>query len=490
MKKILLGVLSLLFILSLSACKKTENNDDTNDDKQEENNNENINYNTPSMEEGSQDYIVSISLNLDNAKLEYYLSEQIDTSGVKVIATYNNNETPDLAGSTKDITNLVTFDTSEYNPNKEGTYNINVLYDDQKQQLYASYEVVVNNMIDYITDRHYAVGLEVDLNNVKLEYKWNEEKPTFNDLKIKVYMKDTTNLDADPKYSSINSNSKEVNVDTSMIDMNRDGYYFVIVSYTDEYETSLGINQKITVSNSFTIKVNNPLKSIEFLSGNVTVDQYAKLDYSDWQVEATYESGLKEVVDYNLLKIEYDINTAGEQDAVVSYEENNIVVTTKVKINVKEAELSFNSLFFTADSLVLSDNITTTTSWYDEDGYAPNMITFTSGAKVTSNSKEADGYSFKNRLQLQKKSNIILDLAMFNGKNITIKLYAMSGNSNEIRSIELYKSEIIEQTALTSMSFDGKNLTSQEYTFNCDGSTYLIKDVDGVNVYGILIIIN
>ena len=104
--------------------------------------------------------------------------------------------------------------------------------------------------------------------------------------------------------------------------------------------------------------------------------------------------------------------------------------------------------------------------------------------------KEADGYSFKNRLQLQKKSNIILDLAMFNGKNITIKLYAMSGNSNEIRSIELYKSEIIEQTALTSMSFDGKNLTSQEYTFNCDGSTYLIKDVDGVNVYGILIIIN
>ena len=239
-----------------------------------------------------------------------------------------------------------------------------------------------------------------------------------------------------------------------------------------------------------TIKINNPLKSIEFLSGNVTVDQYAKLEYSDWQVEATYESGLKEVVDYNLLKIEYDINTAGEQDAVVSYEENNIVVTTKVKINVKEAELSFNSLFFTADSLALSDNITTTTSWYDEDGYAPNMITFTSGAKVTSNSKEADGYSFKNRLQLQKKSNIILDLAMFNGKNITIKLYAMSGNSNEIRSIELYKNEIIEQTALTSMSFDGKNLTSQEYTFNCDGSTYLIKDVDGVNVYGILITIN
>lgn len=480
MKKLLLGLLSLLFIISLSACNDTKSEDDGGD----------INYNTPVMEEGSQDYIVSISLNLDNAKLEYYLSEQIDTSGVKVIATYNNNETPDLAGSTKDITNLVTFDTSEYNPNKEGTYNIHVLYDDQKQQLYASYEVVVNNMIDYITDRYYAVGLEVDLNNVKLEYNWNEEKPTFNDLKIKVYMKDTTNLDAEPKYSSINSNSKEVNVDTSMIDMNRDGYYFVIVSYTDEYETSLGINQKITVSNSFTIKINNPLKSIEFLSGNVTVDQYAKLEYSDWQVEATYESGLKEVVDYNLLKIEYDINTAGEQDAVVSYEENNIVVTTKVKINVKEAELSFNSLFFTADSLALSDNITTTTSWYDEDGYAPNMITFTSGAKVTSNSKEADGYSFKNRLQLQKKSNIILDLAMFNGKNITIKLYAMSGNSNEIRSIELYKNEIIEQTALTSMSFDGKNLTSQEYTFNCDGSTYLIKDVDGVNVYGILITIN
>ena len=487
MKKLLLGLLSLLFIISLSSCNNTKSEDDGEDGGEDGGD---VNYNTPVMEEGSQEYIVSISLNLDNAKLEYYLSEQIDTSGVKVIATYNNKETPDLAGSTKDVTNLVKFDTSEYNPNKEGTYSINVLYDDQKQQLYASYEVVVNNMIDYITDRNYAVGLEVDLNNVKLEYNWNEEKPTFNDLNLKVYMKDTTNLDAEPKYKSINSNSKEVNVDTSMIDMNIDGYYFVVVSYTDEYKTSIGINQKITVSNSFTIKINNPLKSIEFLSGNVTVDQYAKLDYSDWKVEATYESGLKEVVDYNLLKIEYDINTAGEQDAVVSYEENNIVVTTKVKINVKEAELSFNSLFFTADSLALSDNITATTPWYDEDGYAPNMITFTSGAKVTSNSKEADGYSFKNRLQLQKKSNIILDLAMFNGKNITIKLYAMSGNSNEIRSIELYKSEIIEQTALTSMSFDGKNLTSQEYTFNCDGSTYLIKDVDGVNVYGILIIIN
>ena len=245
-----------------------------------------IDYNTPDISQGADSYIVSLSLDVSKAKVDYYLNEEFNKDNLVVTANYSDE-------TTKDVTSLVTIDFSDFDSSKEGVYTIDVIYDDEKQQLYSSYEVVVSNLVDLITTP-YIVGLTLDVNSVKTKYIYGEELEDFSNLKATIYYSDSTTKD-------VTIEDNKLSVDSSNLNLKQAGFYDLIVNYKDNYQASNGLSQDITVSNFYTVQVFDELTKLEFVSGNLEVLQYQNLDYSDWQVKATYYSENTAIICYCII---------------------------------------------------------------------------------------------------------------------------------------------------------------------------------------------
>lgn len=99
----------------------------------------------------------SIELDTADAKLEYVVGEELDTTGIKVKVTFSDATTKDV------VISSCVVDASGYNKDAAGTYTIKVTYD----KVSAEYSVVVKEaeVADPV-----MVGLEVDASGAKTNY--------------------------------------------------------------------------------------------------------------------------------------------------------------------------------------------------------------------------------------------------------------------------------------------------------------------------------
>lgn len=99
----------------------------------------------------------SIELDTTDAKLEYVVGEELDTTGIKVKVTFSDSTTKDV------VISSCVVDASGYNKDAAGTYTIKVTYD----KVSAEYSVVVKEaeVADPV-----MVGLVVDASGAKTNY--------------------------------------------------------------------------------------------------------------------------------------------------------------------------------------------------------------------------------------------------------------------------------------------------------------------------------
>lgn len=476
MKKVLIGLLGLLCLFVVTSCNDTTVNEDPP-----------IDYNTPDISQGADSYIVSLSLDVSKAKVDYYLNEEFNKDNLVVTANYSDE-------TTKDVTSLVTIDSSDFDSSKEGVYTIDVIYDDEKQQLYSSYEVVVSNLVDLITTP-YIVGLTLDVNSVKTKYIYGEELEDFSNLKATIYYSDSTTKD-------VTIEDNKLSIDSSNLNLKQAGFYDLIVNYKDSYQASNGLSQDITVSNFYTVQVFDELTKLEFVSGNLEVLQYQNLDYSDWQVKATYYSENTAIIDVNLLAFVVDTTKAGEQDVTVSYTEYGVTKSFVVKINVIESAVTEATYTFIANDVAVGD-YTSSFAWVDNAGSAPNMIKVLAGSgdnqnvSVDSNNKEQDGMSFTQRIKLGGTGNetyrsVSIDLGMFEvGVSVNVKIYALSSSSSANRELEVFENGFGVGTSLGEYQVLGKPTTGDVTVIDLTlegGKAYSLGSTGGgINLYAIVV---
>ena len=344
MKKIfILAVVFILGIFTLASCNDTEV--DTDGDK----NQTTGEFVESDITQGNKNYIVSLSVDTSQAKVDYYLTEEFDSNNVKVTANYR-----DL--SSADITSKVTFDSSSFNNQKEGVYNIDVSYIDDEQQVYASYNVTVNNILSLLTEP-YIVGLNLDLSTIKTNYQHGEEIEDYSNLKATLVLSNGTE-------QIITKEDANLTIDTSNVDMNKAGFYDVLVSYSKTYTTTEGFSQTLVVSNYYKLQVIDPVTTLTFVSGNTVVDQYQNIDTSDWILKVTYESGSTLEIFGSQVEVVLDSSVAGVGKATVSYEEYGVSVTCEVDITINEVELQMYSVRFDES---IGQNISKETTFFEDD---------------------------------------------------------------------------------------------------------------------------
>lgn len=480
MKKIfILAVVFILGIFTLASCNDTEV--DTDGDK----NQTTGEFVESDITQGNKNYIVSLSVDTSQAKVDYYLTEEFDSNNVKVTANYRDS-------SSADITSKVTFDSSSFNNQEEGVYNIGVSYIDDEQQLYTSYNVTVNNILSLLTEP-YIVGLNLDLSTIKTNYQHGEEIEDYSNLKTTLVLSNGTE-------QTITKEDANLTIDTSNVDMNKAGFYDVLVSYSKTYTTTEGFSQTLVVSNYYKLQVIDPVTTLTFVSGNTVVDQYQNIDTSDWILKVTYESGSTLEISGSQVKVVLDSSVAGVRKATASYTEYRVTVSCEVEITVNEVAGVTIVYTYNANDLPLS-KLTSNLVWNDTDQLGVDIVTIlaksTSTKVVVDGSKKSYGdFSFTQRLKLggagkADELSITIDLTMFTEKSVTIEVYALSGSSDANRKLDLYNGLFKQGTLVGSFVAEGKpvgaDVSYSSLTVD-GGSLYSLgSPSSGVNIYGIVI---
>lgn len=462
MKKLITGLLTLLCLFCFVACKDTNVNDGSGNGTGGEN--------TPVKE------LTSIVLDETNVQKSFYLGDEFNSNGLKVVANYSDNTTIDL---TKDCV----IDSSDFNNEYVGVYTIDVYYQTDAMFKRLSYEVEVKEIIPELTVK-YVVGLDL-VSPEKTEYNATEKLDLTGMVVKAVYSDNSTKELTNTEYT------------LSEVDMNTPNEHAeVVVSYSETY--TLGEReQKLTVKNSIVIKISDVLQGIEVNPNGLTeATQYEEIDISGWTITGKYLSGIDREIDNSLVTIEYDKNQVGQQNLVVSYTENNITKTAQVTINVNESTSTVSEkLFFTADDLAVG-SYTANTTWTDSLGTS-SIITIVAASDgkvdVDGNNKTADdGTTFTQRLKLggSAKDNarhVVLDLASYAGKQVTITVYCLSSSSTADRKLGVWLNEYVKDQEIATYEAPGSGVKSQSLVVD-GGSTYVLGSLSGgVNIYGIRI---
>ena len=465
MKKIfMLAVVFILGIFTLASCDDTEV--DTDGDK----NQTTGEFVESDITQGNKNYIVSLSVDTSQAKVDYYLTEEFDSNNVKVTANYRDS-------SSADITSKVTFDSSSFNNQKEGVYNIGVSYIDDEQQLYASYNVTVDNILSLLTEP-YIVGLNLDLSTIKTDYQHDEEIEDYSNLKATLVLSNGTE-------QTITKEDTNLSIDTSNIDMSKAGFYDVLISYSKTYTTTEGFSQTLVVSNYYKLQVIDPVTTLTFVSGNTVVDQYQTLDTSDWILEVTYESGSTLEISGTQVKVVLDSSVAGVGKAIVSYTEYGVTVSCEVEITVNEVELQKYSINFD-DSI--GESFSKETTFFEDD-----YITLYNGIGVSDKTGSINVMGLSTPASTNDGKSFISALMHTGGKrsiiitaksNIVVTIYYNVGNDSfntpapELKANKLtFKDVTTQETITVGDGAKNNNNVAISYTFSmAAGQSYEMYD--------------
>lgn len=470
MKKFLMFISLVLLGFTVVSCK-----DDVNPYE-----NPDVNYSDAEVPEITNDDISvlnGLEIDTTGAKTKFYQGEAFSYSGLKVNALYYDEEHDTT--EKVDVSNKAMVDGSAFDSTKVGTYSIKVTYDSGTERFTSSYEVEVLDIWSLAT-KPYVVGLEISIDQSETLFNAKENlELTHNTLKgTLIYNTGQT--------KSITDN---LVVDVSNVNTLIKGVYEVVVSYSESY-TIKGITISNTVKNYYMVEIDDTLKSIEFVSGNLTASQYTTLDTSDWVVEAVYEhGGRKTITDFT---VSADTSKVGKSVATISYVEENINYTCKVEINVNETIIA-DTYMFNANDLALG-NYSNGEAWLPDTDNPINLIYMVANKKaftVDENKKSIDGYSFTKRLKTNGKGDatdchLVIDLSIFDSANTySIVVYAMSGSSSADRPLILDNSLGDTESIVLSGTAIGK----AEYEMKLQGGSkyYLYSGDSSISIYGVII---
>lgn len=462
-KKIIISTLIGTSLIGIASCRKKDPSDPSQSSSVESSSNQSSEYLAA--------FLTELTVGTGSAKTSYSLGETLNTDGLYVTAIYANKEKKSLTSGEYKI------DASEFRSDKEGVYNIHIIYSQEKIRKTATYQVTVSSILNKLSEK-YLLGITAS--GMKTDYMFGEALDTSN-LKVTATYSDFSEEDVTSKVTS----------DFSAFDTTTLGAYMLKFNYKETY--TLGTQTETKSSDTFLLAtVDGKIQSIEFESGTTTVEQdsvgpdgtLSTLDMSDWKIKATFvNNAYKKTTAYispsELVLSDFNSGISGEQTATISYTHGTMTRSCNVKINV--TAIADPDYFFNASTLTQANNTT-----LGAETVISDVLSAGNKCQVKDDSKTFGNLTFTKRIQTNGKgkpgdSNYIKFTLE---RDATVAIIGRSSSADKlVTAAGFYDSNM----SLKSSSY-AYSLSISKYKYELKAGTYYFCDIDyAIQIYGIQI---
>ena len=463
-KKIIISTLIGTSLIGIASCRKKDNPSDSNQSSS-------VESSSNQSSEYLAAFLIELTVGTGSAKTSYSLGETLNTDGLYVTAIYANNEKKSLTSGEYKI------DASEFRSDKEGVYNIHIIYSQEKIRKTATYQVTVSSILNKLSEK-YLLGITAS--GMKTDYMFGEALDTSN-LKVTATYSDFSEEDVTSKVTS----------DFSAFDTNTLGAYMLKFNYKETY--TLGTQTETKSSDTFLLAtVDGKIQSIEFESGTTTVEQdsvgpdgtLSSLDMSDWKIKATFvNNAYKKTTAYvsssELVLSDFNSGIPGKQTATISYTHGTMTRSCNVEINV--TPIAAPDYYFDASTLTQANNTTLSAETVISD-----VLSAGNKCQIKDDSKTFGNLTFTKRIQTngQGKPGEANYIKFTLDKDATV---AIIGRSSDPAKIVTAAGFYDSNMSLKSSSY-AYSTSISKYKYELKAGTYYFCDVQyAIQIYGIQI---
>ena len=445
-------------------------------------------------------------LDESGAKKMFGIGEEFSSDGLKATAfDYDYSAQKEL--EPYDVTASISVDSSAYNAEVAGSYEIVVSYTKDETTIQASYNVSVKigaglDIVlpeDAVVDANGAMSVDLQKGGTTVDFgDWVVNQVNANGDVDKVVTEDIT--------FEVYNAATPVAVNGTSFTATEGGAYNVW-AVLEGYQLP-DSEETFTLKSFVIIYVMDSLKSITFnadASGTlVTQPAGSDIISKTWTFTATYSSGATKQLTAEDVVIEGLTTTAVTAAGVanISYTEPNakgdsMSANTTVNYTITEAVGGdgVTVIIGSEEISALSSTITAETKIND---YISITASADKSVSVDSNSKTYEDKSFTHRIKLGGEgTNVQRSLKLITAEdNARIIIYAMSSNSGESRTAALYDGTFVDKNSTpeavvgNTINVPGDKLNKYEFTVEEAGTYYFASQSGGLNVYGIEIVYN
>lgn len=445
-------------------------------------------------------------LDESGAKKMFGIGEEFSSDGLKATAfDYDYSAQKEL--EPYDVTASIAVDSSAYNAEVAGSYEIVVSYTKDETTIQASYNVSVKvgaglEIVlpeDAVVDANGAMSVDLQKGGTTVDFgDWVVNQVNANGGVDKVVTEDIT--------FEVYNAATPVAVNGTSFTATEGGAYNVW-AVLEGYQLP-DSEETFTLKSFVIIYVMDSLKSITFnadASGTlVTQPAGSDIISKTWTFTATYSSGATKQLTAEDVVIEGLTTTAVTAAGVanISYTEPNakgdsMSANTTVNYTITEAVGGdgVTVIIGSEEISALSSTITAETKIND---YISITASADKSVSVDSNSKTYEDKSFTHRIKLGGEgTNVQRSLKLITAEdNARIIIYAMSSSSNESRTAALYDGTFVDKNSTpeavvgNTINVPGDKLNKYEFTVEEAGTYYFASQSGGLNVYGIEIVYN
>lgn len=445
-------------------------------------------------------------LDESGAKKMFGIGEEFSSDGLKATAfDYDYSAQKEL--EPYDVTASISVDSSAYNAEVAGSYEIVVSYTKDETTIQASYNVSVKigaglDIVlpeDAVVDANGAMSVDLQKGGTTVDFgDWVVNQVNANGDVDKVVTEDIT--------FEVYNAATPVAVNGTSFTATEGGAYNVW-AVLEGYQLP-DSEETFTLKSFVIIYVMDSLKSITFnadASGTlVTQPAGSDIISKTWTFTATYSSGATKQLTAEDVVIEGLTTTAVTAAGVanISYTEPNakgdsMSANTTVNYTITEAVggAGVTVIIGSEEISALSSTITAETKIND---YISITASADKSVSVDSSSKTYEDKSFTHRIKLGGEgTNVQRSLKLITAEdNARIIIYAMSSNKSESRTAALYDGTFVDKNSTpeavvgNTINVPGDKLNKYEFTVEEAGTYYFASQSGGLNVYGIEIVFN
>ena len=445
-------------------------------------------------------------LDESGAKKMFGIGEEFSSDGLKATAfDYDYSAQKEL--EPYDVTASIAVDSSAYNAEVAGSYEIVVSYTKDETTIQASYNVSVKvgaglEIVlpeDAVVDANGAMSVDLQKGGTTVDFgDWVVNQVNANGDVDKVVTEDIT--------FEVYNAATPVAVNGTSFTATEGGAYNVW-AVLEGYQLP-DSEETFTLKSFVIIYVMDSLKSITFnadASGTlVTQPAGSDIISKTWTFTATYSSGATKQLTAEDVVIEGLTTTAVTAAGVanISYTEPNakgdsMSANTTVNYTITEA-VGGDGVTVIIDSEEISALSSTITAETKINDYISITASADKSVSVDSNSKTYEDKSFTHRIKLGGEgTNVQRSLKLITAEdNARIIIYAMSSSSSESRTAALYDGTFVDKNSTpeavvgNTINVPGDKLNKYEFTVEEAGTYYFASQSGGLNVYGIEIVFN
>ena len=461
-KKVLipLALASIISLPQLTSCTRNNTEDKTTESK----NDESVNL-----------IPTEIAINSYKATTVFNLGEKFDSTGLTAQVIYSNNTLKDLTNSEFSV------DSSNFNSNVCGTYDIYVIYITGTVRLTKTYQVTVKSIAETATPHVLGIEASITKNDYKVNQTFSEEG-----LLVTAYYSDGTSKDV----------TKSSKSDSSLIDNTKMGVYQYTVEYSENY-TQNGKTETKLCKTFILVTFDARIKAIELESGTTTLEQdtvgpdgtMSSLDISDWKIKGTFmDDDYNNVYDYidpsEITVSNFNSGISGVQDVTITYTHGKYTVTNTVKITVNaipDPNYTFNATTLDISSMPLDSK-----SLLTEEYAISKYVTAGIGCKASTKSMTFGNMSFTQRIATNGagKAGTKNYFKFTLEKDSTVAIIGCSSDAAKIATAGGFYDK---DNNLVSTSYTYSTSISK-YKYNLKAGTYYFFDPSyAIQIYGIQI---